>query len=345
LLLYLWQGHRQTAASAKIHERIAEVGKAERQTGREAVAGLVAEIQTVKSTQARTEGSLAKLSDFSAKIDGWQATQGALSGQLKAVQGEMERLAGQQVALTLSTSNQTSELGRRIEHGLSAVRDEFEGQLKLLREDGERLATRQAAYALATSNQVVALRQAIDREHALVSEIDRHRVENERLQSDYQALTTRHEQMPAAAGLAGKPPSVTLAVPGVSTSVSGKEIIVTFEDGIFDHGTHFKPGARDRLLAVGKALAGSAEPLEVKVVGYADDDRAFLKWTARWESALALERASAVVSYFIELGLFKPQKLLGVAGDSQKRPFASDSMQNRMRNRTVVLKVTVDRQN
>jgi flagellar motor protein MotB len=345
LLLLVWQGHRQAAASAKIHERIAEVAKVEGQTGREAVAGLVAEIQTVKSTQARTEGSLAKLSDFSAKMDGWQATQGALSGQLKAVQGEMERLAGQQATLTLSTSNQTSVLGRKLDQGFSTAKAEFDGQLKLLREDGERLATRQAAYALANSNQVVALRQAIDREHALVSEIDRRRVENERLQSDYRALTTRHEQMLAAAGLVGKPPGLTLAVPGVSSSVSGKEIIVTFEDGIFDHGMHFKPGARDRLLAVGKALAGSTEPLEIEVVGYADDDRAFLKWTARWESALALERASAVVSYFIELGLFKPQKLSGLAGDSQKRPYASDSMQNRMRNRTVVLKVTVDRQN
>jgi flagellar motor protein MotB len=58
-----------------------------------------------------------------------------------------------------------------------------------------------------------------------------------------------------------------------------------------------------------------------------------------------MERASAVVSYFIELGLFEPQKLSGLAGDSQKRPYASDSMQNRLRNRTVILRIAVGRQN
>ena len=83
--------------------------------------------------------------------------------------------------------------------------------------------------------------------------------------------------------------------------------------------------------------------MQIAIIGYADDDRAFLKWTAQWESSLALDRASAVVGYFIALGLFEPYKLSGVAGDSQKRPFASDSIQSRLRSRTVVLRVSADR--
>ena len=75
--------------------------------------------------------------------------------------------------------------------------------------------------------------------------------------------------------------------------------------------------------------------------GHADDDRAFLKWTAQWEAALALDRSPAVADYFIGLGIFRPDRILAVSGGGGRRPFRSDSEQNRVKNRTVALRVAV----
>jgi flagellar motor protein MotB len=91
-------------------------------------------------------------------------------------------------------------------------------------------------------------------------------------------------------------------------------------------------------------LSQSSEPLLIQVVGFADNDRAFLKWTAQWESLLAMERTSAVADHFIGGGLFRSQRLSAAAGDSQERSFGSHSIQSRMKNRTVVLRVSIDRQ-
>ena len=121
--------------------------------------------------------------------------------------------------------------------------------------------------------------------------------------------------------------------------VEGKSILLTFDEGLFDHGTHLKLGAKSRLQIVAKNLAQIQEPLHIEVVGYADDDRTFLQWTAEWESSLSFERAKAVADYFIELGLFHYENVSAVSGNVRNRPFPSDSSQNRAKNRTVVLRI------
>jgi len=114
-----------------------------------------------------------------------------------------------------------------------------------------------------------------------------------------------------------------------------------FDDGLFDHGSHFKQGAMARLQKLSKALAQSPDPLEIQVIGYADDDRAFGTWTAQWESSLALDRASAVVDKLIRLGSLPSGRLSATIGD--RRPFVSDTEHNRARNRTVVMRVSLAR--
>jgi outer membrane protein OmpA-like peptidoglycan-associated protein len=75
------------------------------------------------------------------------------------------------------------------------------------------------------------------------------------------------------------------------------------------------------------------------VIGCADDDRTLGCWTARFAESLALDRATAVVNYFIELGLLSPRRLAALSGGATNRPFPSDMAQNRANNRTVVLRV------
>jgi flagellar motor protein MotB len=93
------------------------------------------------------------------------------------------------------------------------------------------------------------------------------------------------------------------------------------------------------LQAVAKALAQVSPPLRIDVIGCADDNRFFGSWTARFEESLSLERATAVVNYFIELGLFAPKRLAALSSSCANRPFPSDTVQNRAKNRTAVLRI------
>jgi flagellar motor protein MotB len=127
---------------------------------------------------------------------------------------------------------------------------------------------------------------------------------------------------------------------GVRMKPFGNSILLTFDDGLFLHGTYFKPDAESRLRVVAKALAQVATPLRIEVIGCADDDRVFRSWTARFEESLALDRATAVVNYFIELGLFAPKRLAALSSGALNRPFPSDTAQNRAKNRTAMLRIS-----
>jgi|GEM_PF-1392513 len=344
-LILTRQARQQSAANARLQDRVAAIVTTESQSNRQQAQAVLAEMQALKGSQAQAEAGLAKLSGFATKLDGWASAHEALSGQLKGLQADATRQTARQEALAVAGSNQVNTLRLAFQQELALVKGAFQQEVTLLQADGKKLAAQLESQAAAASNQMAALRLTVDRERALTAEVEQRRAAGEKLQADYRTLTASHEALIAKAGVLKKAPAVTIAVPGVTASVLGSELKVGFDDGLFDHGTHFKPGAKDRLVAVAKVLSQSSEPLQIQVVGFADDDRAFLNWTAQWESSLALDRASAVVDHFIALGLFRPQKLSAVSGDSQQRPFASDSVQSRSKNRTVVLKVIVDRQN
>jgi flagellar motor protein MotB len=268
---------------------------------------------------------VSKLGDFGTKVDAWAADQRSAVRHLES--------------LWQVSSNQMDGLSRAFARDLAAARTELNGQLSAVQGDGVKLAALQEAGSQRASNQMATLLAVVNRERALTAEVEAGRAASEKLLAEFRALEARYNVVSAEAGLATNPPGVNVAVPGVTASVSGREVAVVFEEGLFDHGTHLKLGARDRLLAVAKCLAQPPDPVQIKVVGFADDDRAFLKWTARWEAGLAQERASAVVGYFIGLGLFKPEQLLATSG-AATRPFANDTEENRARNRTVVLQVS-----
>ena len=86
-------------------------------------------------------------------------------------------------------------LQRTLHQDLTAAADGLGQQVRFLATEAGRLAGQQAADAAAVSNQVAALHSAIDRDHALVAEVDRRRAENERLQSDFQTLAASQQTL------------------------------------------------------------------------------------------------------------------------------------------------------
>jgi flagellar motor protein MotB len=206
------------------------------------------------------------------------------------------------------------------------------------------LSAAHSALARETTNQLASLRETF--RQGLADVATQCRADTAKLQTEIAAVAARPPAVtPVVPDKRPRPNSVqrlSFELPGVTTRPLGKSVLLVFDEGLFLHGTYFKPGAKIRLLAVAKALAEVPAPLRIEVIGCADDDRAFKKWTAQFEESLALDRATAVVNYFIELGLFSPKQLAALSSRCTNRPFSSDTSQNRLKNRTVMLKLSAE---
>jgi flagellar motor protein MotB len=187
---------------------------------------------------------------------------------------------------------------------------------------------------------VASLRQTF--QQSLAEATSQSRADTAKLQTQVAEVAASHQALLGRLSAATNVTSLALELPGIRMKPIGNSLLITFDDGLFLHGTTFKPGAKSRLKSVVTALAQAPRPLRIEVIGCADDDRVFKKWTARFEESLSLSRASAVVDYFIELGLLEPRSLAALTSGGAERPFPSDTVQNRAKNRTAVLRVSAE---
>jgi len=200
------------------------------------------------------------------------------------------------------------------------------------------LAAAQTELVQQTTNLITSLRQTVQQQ--LAQAISQNHADTAKLQSQIAEVAAGHKALLERFSSSTNSPNLALALHGVKTKTLGNSLLVTFDEGLFRHGTHFKRDAEARLQAVAKALAQASPPLRIEVIGCADDDRFFKSWTAQFEESLALQRASTVMDCFLKLGLFGPKRLAAFSSVATSRPFPSDTAQNRARNRTVVLRVS-----
>lgn len=315
--LLLWQARWHGVAHAALEQRMSEALSAQGQTARQEAQALLSEVR-------------------------------ALSRQGQEQDSKLHELARGLELLSVAGSNQVSGLGlalenrfrRAVEQELASAQEQFRQQFAALEAETRNHAVRAAAAEQALSSQVAAWRQAMDHERALRAELDQSRQKVQQLQVDHQALAADYQRLLAEAERTASPPDLAIAVPGVRTMVSGRAVVVSFEEGLFDHGTHFRPSAKARLCAVAQSLSRHPQPLHIQIVGHADDDRPFLKWTPRWAASLALARASAVADWFLETGWFRPEQIAASASGRLIRPSRYDHPDECRRNRTVTLRLT-----
>jgi flagellar motor protein MotB len=202
------------------------------------------------------------------------------------------------------------------------------------------LTAAQKALAQETTDLMASLRQTV--QQGLADAAGQRGADTMKLQTQVAELAASQKALLDRLSESTNVPNLALTVLGVKMKTFGNSILLTFDDGLFIHGTYFRPDAKSRLQVVAKALAQVSTPLRIEVIGCADDDRTFKSWTARFEESLALDRATAVVSYFIELGLFAPKRLAALSSGATNRPFPSDTAQNRAKNRTATLRISTD---
>ena len=142
------------------------------------------------------------------------------------------------------------------------------------------------------------------------------------------------------------PIELKVDVPGVVARTENQELALSFEDGLFEPGGNvLRPAARQTLSALGRQLEATAQPLSIRVIGHTDNVALppVRHGSYRDNSALALARASAVAEYLrgntkLPARFFTAQ---GLGEDSA--PYSNDSPGNRVRNRTVVIRVGISK--
>jgi flagellar motor protein MotB len=325
VLALAWQAHRQAPANARLQPQDTEIAQTWREASQQLVQGLLAEVRVLNSNQAALATSQVQIGAGLAKLSNIDTQLAALaSTQASASRG----LAAEQTALAEETTILVASLRQTFQQGLAEATSQS-------RADTVKLQTQVA-------DLVASLRQTF--QQGLAEATSQSRADTVKLQTQVAEVAASHKALLDRLSGSTKVPNLAFALLGVRTKTFGNSILLTFDDGLFLHGTYFKPDAKSRLQAVAKALAQVSTPLRIEVIGCADDDRSFKRWTARFEESLALERASAVVNYFIELGLFAPKRLAALSSRGTDRPFPSDTVQNRAKNRTAVLRISREEQ-
>ena len=138
--------------------------------------------------------------------------------------------------------------------------------------------------------------------------------------------------------LAGAPPAdLDLAVPGVALHTDGRDLVVTFTEGLFGDGDRLLPQARDLLTLLGRRLAAKAEGLQVQVVGHTDDIAVPVDSGFQDNFVLSERRAQVVARRLSREGGLPYGKITCLGQADLGAPYPNDSWENRRRNRTVVL--------
>ena len=341
VLALAWEAHRQALAKVRLQKQDLEVVNTWREVGQQLVHSLTAELRVLNSnqtafatSQAQIGAGLAEIGNTEMKLVALASTQASATRDLATAQTESAQEATNLVASLRQTFQQELAEAARQSHADTA--NLASTQASATRD----LAATQSALAQATTNLVASLRQTF--QQGIAKTASQSRADIAKLQTQIAEMAASHRALLERLSGPTNAPNLDLALPGVRTKTIGNSILITFDDGLFLHGACFKPDAKCRLQALAKALAQVSTPLRIEVIGCADDDRVFRGWTARFEESLALDRATAVVNYFIELGLFAPTRLAALSGDAANRPFPSDTDQNRARNRTVMLRVSTE---
>ncbi len=92
----------------------------------------------------------------------------------------------------------------------------------------------------------------------------------------YSNLITRMQNVEQSAQAATHSPSdetlnLDIAIPGVTMNSTGRYVTLTFDNGLFQRGTLFRPEATTTLAAIARLLRPLANRVKVEIIGYTDE--------------------------------------------------------------------------
>ena len=183
---------------------------------------------------------------------------------------------------------------------------------------------------------------------AIENEIAALKVETARLASLASELGERPP--PAAPAEAERPDEETVSAPdvlidldGISTREEDGKVWIEFEEGLFARSATLTPDASSLLARLGAILAYYIDEASIEIVGHTDDVPPLPGSRFEDNYCLAVARAVAVAEHISSTAKI-PLSLLTIRGEADfNTPFPNNSRENRLRNRTVVIRIGAKR--
>ena len=128
-------------------------------------------------------------------------------------------------------------------------------------------------------------------------------------------------------------------IEGVKAGQDPNALTLRFDSGVFTRLTTPSEAAKKQLVAIADALNPSMKDFRLIVEGHTDDQP--LKATATYDGnyALGLARAEAIRELLITMGKLPGHAVRATSSGEKNPPYPNNSQENRVRNRTVVLKL------
>jgi len=134
---------------------------------------------------------------------------------------------------------------------------------------------------------------------------------------------------------------LSLKVPGATVKTQGDVRIVIFDSGIFMGGVRLSSAARRSLDTLGRQLAPYGKRLSITVIGCTDNVP--INMGGRYESNqdLGLARANEVAQHLQRSAKIPASVFQTLSYGERWTPYPNDTPENRARNRTAVLRISV----
>ncbi|MHB2149964.1 OmpA family protein [Calditrichota bacterium LG25] len=136
------------------------------------------------------------------------------------------------------------------------------------------------------------------------------------------------------------PLNMKLNVRGINTNFDGKDLIVTFKNGLFDIGTNLKPEAIKILSELGTYLEPYSGRIYIHIYGCTDNIPMPSKQKYSDNTALGQARAIKVFEIFRKTTRLPPDRILIGTFGEYLPPFSNDTPESRAKNRTVIIKIS-----
>ena len=127
-----------------------------------------------------------------------------------------------------------------------------------------------------------------------------------------------------------------LGILGIETIEDGGQIEIRFEEGLFSFGSTFREGGREIILELAEALEPYLATYHLSVVGFAND----IDLEASEVTSLIQLRADRVVELLAEATNLSVEDIAIELPGDRPAPYPNTSLQNRLRNRTVLILLT-----
>lgn len=158
------------------------------------------------------------------------------------------------------------------------------------------------------------------------------------LDSDLERIVGQRPAQGSAPARA-RPPDIHISVPGVAAAREREDLVLRFDSGLFRSGASLTTSARQALSGLALQLEPYAASISVTVCGHSDSEPLPAGAAFADNSALALARAVVVAGFLRRSAHLSSDAVLVEGLGEQAAPYPNDNRANRLRNRTVILRI------